>query len=221
MSDHSSNRSRPSFLHRLHGIRLVVFVLCAAASLAIAQRSRDATPTTAPSAAREDFASQFGVLADRNIFVKSRTPPVRRDDRPAPSTSPARVPTAEESLVLRGVVIEDDASGAAGQAGASVLRAYFEDQRTRTLTRVTAGDALAKGHVVDVSIDAIAFENQGNIVWVRIGDNLLGERSNNSGNAGNAGTSSTTTSPSDGTGTPSAPLSEVERRMRERRQRNQ
>lgn len=204
--------------------RTLIVTLCLTTAVAVAQRTRSdnsrrddasttstsgASPTATP---RDDFASHFGVLADRNIFVKSRTPPVRRDDRPAPATAPARVPTAEESLVLRGVVIEDDAGGS------GILRAYFEDQRTRTLVRVTAGDALAKGHVVDVSIDAIAFENQGSIVWVRIGDNLLGERSNNTGNTG---TTTSTTSPSDGTGTPSAPLSDIERRMRERRQRNQ
>lgn len=202
--------------------QILIATLCLTTAAAFAQRSRrdgsSAGPTTSPvgaapaTAPRDDFASQFGVLADRNIFVKSRTPPVRRDDRPAPSTQQARVPTAEESLVLRGVVIEDDAGGT------SVLRAYFEDQRTRTLIRVTAGDPLAKGHVADVSIDAIAFENQGAILWIRIGDNLLGERSSQ-GAAGSG--AATTTSPSDDTGTSSAPLSDVERRMRERRQRNQ
>lgn len=199
----------------------LVAVLCAATSVAVAQRTRGGNgsttaPATAPggtstSAPREDFATQFGVVADRNIFVKSRTPPVRRDDR-QPTSRPERPPpSAEESLVLRGVVIEDEADGS------TVLRAYFEDQRTRSLVRVTAGDALAKGHVVDVSIDAIAFENQGAVVWVRIGDNLLGERSNS---ASSSSTTSATTSPTDGTGDPAAPLSDIERRMRERRQRN-
>jgi hypothetical protein len=202
-------RRKGSFPRASPGLSAVLFGSMLITAAVWAQSSRDTPAPATQHAAQDGYATQFGVLADRNIFVKSRARPVVRDSR-VPATQPEKPPpTAEESLVLRGVVIEDD-----GPDRMLVLRAYFEDQRNRSLVRVTTGDALARGRVIEVSIDAIAFEGDAGVVWVRIGDNLVGERSNTS-------TAASTPSTQPATGG-DANLSDVERRMRERRQqRNQ
>ncbi|HEX8323376.1 MAG TPA: hypothetical protein VF595_05625 [Tepidisphaeraceae bacterium] len=122
-------------------------------SVAYAQRSND-------------FDEQYRVLSERNMFLRERRAPRRnepnRDTRPTVDTTPAGVARA---YVLRGVAIEDDE-----------LHAYLENTRNSEITRVAPGDALSGGRVVQIVIDAIAFEFEGKTAWVEIGQNMFGSR---------------------------------------------
>ena len=158
-------------------------------------------PITPPTA---DFSAKYAVVAERNMFLRER---VRRNadganSRPASNGSSASQQTLEELLVLRGIVLEDD-----------LFRAYFENSRTGEVVRVAAGDSLARGHVVDISIDALNFEAERGPVWINIGDNLVGAHVASTGARPSGGPA---TSSAGGTGD-TGNLS-VEERMRQRRQ---
>ncbi|MFT3787651.1 MAG: hypothetical protein QM770_16035 [Tepidisphaeraceae bacterium] len=159
-------------------VTVILAIACVGASWASAQQRTDrrswgrsssgsSGSTTSPSsrpATGDEYADRFAVIAERNMFLKDRVPPVQPNRNQ--STAPVRPPpSAEASIILRGMVIDD---------ADSVLRAYFEDTRSNTLIRVSAGDALAKTHVVDVTIDAVQLQTDTGLVWIRVGENLLG-----------------------------------------------
>jgi hypothetical protein len=147
-----------------------------------------------------EYAERFAVIGNLNMFVRDRAP------RPEASggggaTRPAQPPASPESvLVLRGVVLEGGG-----------FRAYFENLQASEIVQVTAGDALARGHVVEISIDAVAFEHRGAVVWVKVGDNLVGAQVAAGPTGGSAGA---TTAPA--AGADPSTLS-IEERMRQRR----
>ena len=152
-----------------------------------------------------NYNDAYGVLSDRNMFMRERHKPRVRDPRPSTprpdTTSPQAV---ERSIVLRGVAIENDE-----------LHAYLENTRTSTPIRVAPGDSLASGHVVEIAIDAIAYEVDGRAIWVEIGQNLSGARMS----AEMIAAAMPTTAPStDGApSTPSPSGSSLEERMKQRR----
>lgn len=150
-----------------------------------------------------NYNDTYGVLSERNMFNRERHKPrpytPRSNTRPD-TTSPQAI---ERSIVLRGVAIEDDE-----------LHAYLENTRTNTLIRVAPGDALASGHVPEIAIDAIAYQVEGRISWVEIGQNLSGARTAaEPQTAGPAADSSAATAPS----APSPSGSSLEERMKLRR----
>ena len=156
--------------------------------------------TTAP------VGDAYAAVVERNIFVRDRRPPVVVSTRPASSRPYVPPPTLEASLVLRGVVLED-----------GYFRAYFENAQSNEIVRVAAGDALAKGHVAEISIDAVAFETSAGLAWIKIGDNLAGARVAEP--AASASSSSLTTGqPGSAATTGPAGASSIEERMRLRRQ---
>ncbi|MBC7782943.1 MAG: hypothetical protein H7144_03815, partial [Burkholderiales bacterium] len=115
----------------------------------------------------DDYSEKYGVLSDKNIFLKDRPRP--RPPSTARTERTERPPVPEEPLenrfILRGVVIED-----------SELRAYVENTRTNFISRLVPGDSIARGHVLEIGIDAIRYEQDGRIKWVEIGHNLAGAR---------------------------------------------
>lgn len=176
-----------------------IAAIACAATAAIAQQRPASTTTTRPAGASTLPADHYNVVVERNIFVRDRRKPVVASTRTTrPATPP---PSLESTLVLRGVVLEEGA-----------FRAYFENTSANELLRVAAGDALAKGHVVEISIDAVAFESANGLVWVKVGDNLVGSR------IASADPTPASTSP---TGPGPAGESDVARRMRERREQQQ
>ena len=164
---------------------MLTAMVAIAATVASAQtRDRSAPATTrAPGAmparqapAANEFATRFAVISQQNMFVRER---IRRPDPSASgsSTRPQQPPATPESVhVLRGVVLEDGS-----------FRAYFENVQAGQIVQVNAGDAIARGHVVEISIDAVAFEHQGAVVWVKVGDNLTGAQVAAGPAAGSAG----------------------------------
>ncbi|MDB5326314.1 MAG: hypothetical protein JWM57_1883 [Phycisphaerales bacterium] len=152
-----------------------------------------------------NYNDTYGVLSSRNMFLRERHKPYVREPRtssPRPdTTSPQAI---EKAIVLRGVAIENDE-----------LHAYLENTRTSKLIRVAPGDSIASGHIVEIAIDAIAYEVEGRAIWVEIGQNLSGARMS----AEMIAASTPTTSPSaDGAPTtPSPSGSSLEERMKLRR----
>jgi hypothetical protein len=118
---------------------------------------------TAP-ATRQNYQERYGVLSDRNIFLRERgrpAPTSRRSDSSSRSSTPRPV---ESTYVLTGIVLED------GQ-----YRAYIEEVGSGRVQRLAVGDSVAKGHVLEIDIDAIAYSAGGQGTWVPIGCDLQGK----------------------------------------------
>ena len=101
------------------------------------------------------------VLSEHNMFLRERG---RRDSgRNSSSTQPAR--SAEQSYVLRGVVMEGNEP-----------RAYFEDlNHSSGVVKVGIGETLGRGKISVISIDGFAFLVVGrDAVWVLIVSDLFG-----------------------------------------------
>ena len=118
------------------------------------------------------FNEKYGMLIDRNIFMKNRPRP-----RGTPTSRPTEVRTVrndpndrssatspDRTLVLRGIVIEDNE-----------LRAYVENTKTNTISRVAPGDSIASGMVGEIAIDAMQYSADGQSIWVLVGHDLRGE----------------------------------------------
>ena len=121
-----------------------------------------ATTQPAPSGYNERYA----ILEQRNVFVRDRSRPT---SRPLSSGSSSTQPTrrsVEESLVVRGIAMEEYG-----------YRAYVEDLNTGNTLRLSPGDALGRGQVAAVALDAIAYEHDGKKTWIDIGSDLTGKAS--------------------------------------------
>lgn len=202
--------------NRRKTILAIVTIACAATATLAQQRGdrgdrggsrrseprEGATPATAPASTRPGAstlpADYYNVVTDKNIFLRERRKPVIQTSRPVTSR-PVLPP--EATIVLRGVVLEE-----------GLFRAYFENTTENALIRVAAGDPLARGHVVEISIDAVAFESANGLVWVKVGDNLIGSRVASASPSVSTGGSSS----SQPTATPGNLMS-IEERMRQRR----
>jgi hypothetical protein len=129
-------------------------------------RSREAQTQSAEAVmlapAPAGYTDKYAVLELRNVFLKDRSRPTSRPS--SSSTQPSSHRSAEESLALRGIAIED-----------SGYRAYVEDLNTTAMLKVSPGDTLARGHVTAIELDAIAYEHDGKQMWVNIGNDLTGK----------------------------------------------
>jgi hypothetical protein len=123
------------------------------------QRAEPAQQRTEPAPRRESYSDRYAVLSDHNIFLRDRSRPAPANATSQPATT--RVP--EESLVLTGVVIEEEG-----------LRAYVEDFDTYSVKKVAVGDAIARGRVLDIDINAVEYEHAGERKWIEMGSNFLG-----------------------------------------------
>jgi hypothetical protein len=139
-------------------IGLISAALLIAAGVILAADST----TTPPSPAKpQNYRERYAVLSERNIFLKDRR------IRSGPSTSRSNfdrpaAPPPEATYVLTGVVLEE------GQ-----YRAYVEDSNGK-INRLGVGDAVARGHIADIDISAMAYESNGQVVWVNVGYDLRG-----------------------------------------------
>jgi hypothetical protein len=130
----------------------------------------------------EDYGSRYGLITEKNIFVRNR-PPTRSGSRNNARSSAPRRP--EESFVLRGVTLQE---------GRNV--AFVENTATQSTQRLVAGDAVAGGKIVAMQYDSLEFESNGRREHIRIGRNLLGDMY--SGGAGGSSSPFATTSPTTG-----------------------
>jgi hypothetical protein len=157
---------------------------------ALAQRSSDT------------YTSRYNVLSERNIFLKDRSQPATR---PAPVTQPSpRDP--ERSVWLTGVVLEGDG-----------YRAYIENQMIGTVMRLAVGDAIARGKITAIEIDAVAYEVNGHVAWIEIGNDFANQPIASAGESISI-TDAPTTMPAGLEGLyPNDPNLTVEQRLRLRR----
>ncbi|HMO25042.1 MAG TPA: hypothetical protein PKB10_02125 [Tepidisphaeraceae bacterium] len=107
-----------------------------------------------------DFDREYGVLSEQNMFHRERRRPSPPSTRPTTTTPPA---APERAFVLVGVVFED------GQ-----VRAYIEDGNTGSIRRLTAGEAIARGTIAAIEIDAVAYEHNGDVRWIELGHDFTG-----------------------------------------------
>jgi hypothetical protein len=169
-----------------------------------------ATSSGNSSTARESYSERYSIVTENNIFMRDRH---RRSGRYEPSTSPTTRPL-EESLVLTGIVIEDQG-----------LRAYVENTDTHEVTRLSPGDAVAHGKVDSIQIDAFDYLHNGEHSWIDVGSDLTGhaatlpETSSYYGSSSvSGGSSSSSTQPSGPPIDPNDPNLTLEQKMKLRRQ---
>ena len=105
------------------------------------------------------FRESYSPLMEHNIFLRDRAKPTMR-----PTTEPTRpARSAEQTFVLNGVVIEPAAA-----------RAFLEDRSDGRLLKLSVGDEVARGKIVQIEIDAVAYEQDGQRTWVNVGSDLTG-----------------------------------------------
>jgi len=172
---------------------------------AAAAYAADSAPSPGNAPPKVNYSDRYGVLSERNIFLRERGKPATRPSygsRNGDGSSSQYIrPPLEASFVLTGIVLED------GQ-----YRAYVEDTSTGRVSRLAVGDSIARGHVLEIEIDAIAYDLNGQGTWVTPGSDLRGqpfsgfptalsrymEASTNPSRGGGVGFA--TTNPSGGTG---------------------
>jgi hypothetical protein len=186
---------------------IAVLLVGAAATAAHAQTTRRTSSDPRPTSQR-NYSDRYGVLEQRNIFIRDRTKPTTRRSTTGPggsaSTQPARNP--EQMLFVTGIVLEDDG-----------VHAYVEDSSVSPpkILRVAPGENLGRGRVMDIQIDALAFEHAGNTRWVTVGSDLTGQPAGVGAILGSAGDGeAATTAPSAANLDPNDPNLTVEQRMR-------
>lgn len=213
---------------------LLCFILMGATAAVVAQdggsdrRSRSnwnrdrsgATRTeTATSGAAGENQPEYVVISERNIFLRDRPRP-RGNSGPTTRRADDRTPlTPEQSFALRGVVFEEDQ-----------YLAYFENIPEASVQQVSIGGELAGQRIVDIDMDAVELEKDGNTFWIEVGQDLTGNRAQSarpSGGFARTGSSSPapTASNAPGSAAPPALPSEgetegmsIEERMRLRAQ---
>lgn len=149
----------------------MIFITIALTCVAAAALAQQTTTATTRRSSREQPTSQrnyvdrYGLLEQRNIFLRDRSKPTtQRSGGGSASTQPARRP--EQMLVVTGIVLEDGG-----------FRAYVEDTSATPpkILRVSPGDNLGPGRVLEIQIDAIAYEQAGQHKWIDVGSDLTGQ----------------------------------------------
>jgi hypothetical protein len=105
-----------------------------------------------------NFAEDYGIILDQNIFLRNRSPRQRVEDRPV-----VQVPR-EQTLVLTGISQETDGT----------YYAFVEDVAQNRTLKLKAGDQVARGKISDITIDQICYEHEDTKTWVAAGSNLSG-----------------------------------------------
>jgi len=151
---------------------------------------------------------KYKVLAERNLFLRNRTRPVKRSDpgKPRPPANP------ELDIVLTGII----------QSGTEFI-ALIEDNGSGVTTEVRAGGKVAAGLLKDITLDYVEYEVKGNLRKIKLGMNLAGGESSRtsapSSNDGTTGESTASSAESSGSkGISKGKESEILKRLRERRQ---
>jgi hypothetical protein len=143
------------------------FNVCfASAALVLVATTLFAADPAAPAPAKLNYNDRYGVLSERNIFLRERGKPATRPSylsRDSDNTFVNR-PPLEAAFVLTGIVLEE------GQ-----YRAYVEDTSTGRVHRLAVGDSVARGHVLEIEIDAIAYDLNGQGTWITPGSDLRGQ----------------------------------------------
>ena len=155
---------------------------------------------------------EFKVLLDRSIFARTGTA-ASAARAATTSTAPAAPPplSPEQAVVFRGVLAQDNE-----------YIAFAENLNTAQLMILRTGDDVARGKIVAITLDTMAYGTGGDIKVVHVGHNLVGElvspvlASGGAPTTGPAGTPGTSARPP--TATPSSPeQAAILERLRQRR----
>ena len=115
-----------------------IFTYLFASSVALA------APGSAAPSSHMSYTERYGVLSDRNIFLRDRSHPTTRPTGPssAGSSSSNTISRSdpEHSIVVRGIVFEDHA-----------YHAYIENSASGVVTRLSEGDPIARGKVSEIA----------------------------------------------------------------------
>ena len=112
---------------------------------------------------RPDAAwEKYQVISRNNVFLRDRHAS-SSSTSPATGTANQSALTPEQSVVLTGIVREDDR-----------YVAFTEDLRTRATTKIGLGDAIGTGRICGMTLDHIDYENGAGVTRVEIGKNLEG-----------------------------------------------
>jgi len=168
------------------------------------QPSANGAPSTQTRPGTMD--DQFSILLKRSIFARNGE--ATDSSRPPTTTSRPSEPvlSPEQAVVFVGVIAQDDE-----------YVAFAENQTTKQLMILRNGDDVARGKVMGITLDKIAYGTGGAIKEVHLGQNLAGEVVSSSFTAGGSGSTGST-----GTSTPSSTPSSPEQaalleRLRQRR----
>jgi len=106
--------------------------------------------------------ARYGIILQRNIFSRQRTP-FRPRDRSEPQVVVA--PNPETHFVLKGVVQED-----------SQFIAFIEDTQGGGVLRLRQGAKVARGAIKTLSLDALEYQLEDKTISVKLGCDLEGTR---------------------------------------------
>lgn len=97
---------------------------------------------------------QYEVIYERNIFSKDRLPPQQE------RSGPAQVRTTQvlSIYLLRGIAV---------QAGSKV--AFIEEQVSGQTMRAQVGTGVLNGRITGIQYDRVAFEQNGQMKYVKVG----------------------------------------------------
>jgi hypothetical protein len=167
-------------------------------------------PSTSPARAAR-MEDQYKLLLERSIFARSGA--ARAVERTTTtSTAPAVKPLSpEQTIVFIGVLAQDHE-----------YVAFAENRSNNQLMILRTGDDVAKGKVVGITLDTMAYGVAGAIKEVHLGQNLAGEVVAPGYAAGGA---TATAAPGAATATPGAAVppgkESVAEQMRQRRLRGE
>lgn len=174
--------------------------------------SASSQPTTGPGAQTRPLSrmdDQYAVLLQRSIFDRRGIAAPAGGTQPATtSRSSSPVLSPEQAVVFVGVIAQDDE-----------FIAFAENQTTHQLMVLRAGDDVAHGKVMGISLDTLAYGTSGAIKEVHLGHNLAGEVVSGALTGGSTTTASSSSPPSTAGMTPEQAA--VMERLRKRRESGQ
>jgi hypothetical protein len=158
-------------------------------------------------AADKSSFDRYRVLSEHNIFKKDRVQRAGPTTRDTSREGPRRPETA---FVLRGCVIE----------GEERFTASVENVQSGVTTKVTVGENIATGKVVEIGFDYLEYETGGQKTRIEVGQNFTGAvASVSSTYTGTSSGAVPTTGPAATTGPVDEANLSVEERLRRRRAR--
>lgn len=178
----------------------LVWILCLGlAAAAWCEPRQDAPPSW----------EKYKVLAERNIFLRDRSPRAHSTRAAAAPVYP--VYPDEHYTVLTGIVRQ-----------AEVYVAFLEDTRTGVTSRARADGPVAQGRIVRITLNYVEYEKNGRTVKVDVGESLEGASPAQRSAPAPSVTIGATSDSSAGTPPPGGTGAEDERaileRLRQRRQ---
>lgn len=139
---------------------------------------------------------EYAVLNERSLFKKGR---IRTAEEVAADAANYRMPSPLSMLALTGV------ADATAEGSGGVQTVFIENTSSGSVQRLKAGDAVAGGKILSITLDSLEFEHDGKKAKISVGQTLDGQWP-----AGNTATTSLENTPSS-SGVTYAPGSVAER----------